>query len=87
MKLNALSGGDAQGVVAVLRRQIIEHAPLLRRHHPARDATADHHDVLLASLAQIAVILLVRTMKLEKLIVVVREMIRRLIRNGRGNST
>ena len=37
VKLDALPRGDAQRVVAVLRREFVEHAPLVRRHHAARE--------------------------------------------------
>ena len=87
MKLDALARGDAERVVAVLRREIVEHAPLLRGHHAAGDATPDHHDVFLAGLAQVAVVLLIRAVKLQELIVVLGEMVCRRIREGRGNST
>ena len=86
MKLDALARGDAERVVAVLRGEIIKHAPLLRGHHATGDAPPDHHDVFLAGLAQIAVVLLIGTVKLEELIVVIGEMILPA-RDGRGDGT
>ena len=63
MELDGLARGDAQGVVAVLGRQTVEHAPLIGRHHAAGNAGADHHDVMLAGLAQVAVVLLINAVK------------------------
>ena len=75
MKLDALARGDAQSVVAVFRREIVEHNPLLRRHHAAGNPPADHHDVFLAGLAQVAVVLLIGAVKFQELVVVLGEMV------------
>ena len=62
-------------VVGVLRREIVEHAPLLRRHHATGNAPTHHHDVFLAGLAQVAVVLLIAAVKLQELIIVLGEVI------------
>ena len=80
VKLDALARGDAQRVVAVSRGEIVEHAPLLRRHHAAGNAAADHHDVFLAGLAQVAVVLLIAAVKFQELVVV-------LAKNGRRSAS
>ena len=74
VELDALPRGDTQGIVAILRGEVVEHAPLLRRHHAAGDAAANHHDVFLAGLAQIAVVLLIRAVKFQELVVVLGKM-------------
>src|SRR5258705_290660 len=73
VKLNALAGRDAQSVVAIARREIIKNSPLRRSHHAAGNTSTDHHDVFFAGLAQVAIILLVGAVKLQELIVVIRE--------------
>lgn len=75
MKLDALARRDAQRVVAVIGRQIIENTPLIGSHHAAGNAPADHHDILLASLAQITVVLLIAAVEFQELIVIIAEMI------------
>jgi len=47
---------------------------LIGRHHAAGNAAADHHDVFLAGLAQVAVVLLVGAVKLQELVVVLGKM-------------
>ncbi len=85
VELDALARGDPQGVVAVSGGQFVEHRPLPGRHHAARDAPPDHHDVFLAGLAQVAVVLLIRAVELQELIVVLGEMVRAGIIQRRGN--
>ncbi|MEJ1971188.1 MAG: hypothetical protein WDM96_01265 [Lacunisphaera sp.] len=63
-------GRDAQGVVAVLGGQVVEHLPLVGSHHAARDAAADHDQPLLAGLAQVAIVLLIDAMELDELLIV-----------------
>ena len=82
VKLDALTRGDAQGVVAVLGGEVVEGDPLGRGHDAARDAAADHHDVFLACLAEVAVVLLVNAVKLHELLVIGREMIGGLVGDG-----
>ena len=83
VKLNALARGDAECVVAVLRREVVEHAPLLRGHHAAGNAPPDHHDVFLAGLAEVAVVLLIRAVKFQELPIVIGKMIRAAGDGGR----
>ena len=73
VELNALPSREAQGVVGALGSQVIQGNPLPGAQDAARDAAADHPDVLFATLAQVAVVLLVDAVKLEKLLVVCRE--------------
>ena len=87
MKLNALAGCDAQRVVSVLAGKIIEDAPLPGRHDAAGNAAADHHDVFLSGFPEIAIVLLIRTVKFEKLNVVLGKMICRCVRQRRRNGT
>ena len=86
MKLDALAGRDAQGVVAVQPGEFVENLPLMRRHHAARNTAADHHDELLAAGALVAIILLIATMELQKLVIIARKLVGRAIgqrgRNG-----
>ena len=76
MKLNALARGYAEGMVAVIIGQTVEHAPLSWSHHAARNASADHHHELFLRLAQIAVILLVDAVEFDELLVVGGELVR-----------
>lgn len=85
MKLDALARGDAKRVVAVIRGEVVEYNPLLRRHDAARDAAADHHDVFLGNLAQIAIVLLINAVKLGELRIILRKTIKRGIGQGRRN--
>ena len=85
MKLDGLARRDAERVVAMDRGEQVEHLPLLRRHHTAGDSAAHHHDVFFAGLAQIAIILLVTAVKFQKLVVVLGEMVRPRVGDGRGD--
>ena len=85
VELDGLARGDAHRVIAVAGRQIVEHAPLIGRHHAAGNAAADHHDVFLAGLAQVAVILLVGAVKLQELVVVLGKMIGARVVQRRGD--
>jgi hypothetical protein len=82
VELDALARGEPQRVVAVPRRQIVEDDPLRRRHHPARNPAPHHHHVLLARLAEIAVVLLVDPVELQKLFVIRGKVILRGIGQG-----
>ena len=85
VELDALARGDAQSVIAVIRRELIKDAVLLGRHDAAGNPAADHHDVFLAGLAQVAVVLLVGTVKFQELVIVLGEMVvRRIVERG-GN--
>jgi len=68
-----------------LGRQPVEHAPLIGRHHATGDAAADHHDVFLAGLAQVAVILLVGAVKLQELVFVLGKMVGVRVVQRRGD--
>lgn len=85
VELDALAGGDAERGVAVARGEVVKHAPLLRGHDAAGDAPTDHHDVFLAGLAEVTVVLLIRAVELQELPVVLGKMIRALVREGRGD--
>lgn len=71
--MQGLSGGGAQGAVAVLIGQPIQGQIELWRHMPPRNAGAQHHlvgplqSLLLSLLPQIPVVLLVDTVELEHL--------------------
>src|SRR6266542_2658602 len=81
MELVPLTGRDAQRAVAVAVRQLVDHEVLLAGEHAARDLAADNELVSrlavgAASLAApVAILLLVRPMKLEELSARVREMV------------
>ncbi len=75
MKLNALPGREPQRVVAVGRGEFIEGDPLRGGHDAAGNAAPDHHLVFFARFAQVAVILLIGAVKLQKLGVIVRKAI------------
>ena len=85
VELDALARRDPESVVAVSRGEIVEHGPLPGRHHPAGNAPANHHDIFLSGLAQVAIVLLIGTVKLEELVVILRKMIGGSIRNGGGD--
>jgi len=85
MKLDGLARGNTQRIVAILGRQPVEHAPLIGRHHATGDAAADHHDVFLAGLAQVAVILLVGAVKLQELVFVLGKMVGVRVVQRRGD--
>jgi len=86
MKLNALAGGNAQRVVAIQPGEFVENLPLMRRHDPAGNAPADHHDILFTRRALVAIILLVATVELQKLVVIPRELVGGGIRKRGRNS-
>ena len=54
-------------------------------HHAAGYAAADHHDVFLAGLAQVAVILLVGAVELQELVVILGKMISGRVVQCRGD--
>ena len=80
-----LARGDSQSVVAVIGGEFVKRLPLLRGHHAAGNAAANHHDVFLAGLAQVAVVLLIGAVKFQEFIVVLRKMIRSFVGKRRGN--
>ena len=73
VELDALSSRQSQGVVGALGGQVVQGDPLPGAQDAAGDAAPDHPDVLFTTLAQVAVVLLVNAVKLEKLLVVCRE--------------
>jgi len=85
VELDALAGSDAKGVVAVLGGEVVEGDPLVGRHDAAGDAAADHHDVFLAGLAEVAVVLLVNAVEFGELLFVVREAIEGRVGEGGGD--
>ncbi len=85
VELDALARREAQGLVAVVCREVVKHDPLRRRHHATRDPATDHHHVLLARFAEITVVLLVDPVKLEELLVILAEAISHRVRQGAGN--
>src|SRR6185312_7346440 len=82
MKLDALAGRDAQGVIAVSGRNVVKYAPLISRHDSARNAPAHHHDEFLAGLAQVAIILLIAAMEFQEFPVVIAKKIRGWVRDS-----
>ena len=74
-----------QRVVTVAGGEIVKNGPLGGGHDAAGDTAADHHDILLAGLAQVAVVLLVGTVKFQEFIIVVRKMIHGFIGDGHGD--
>ena len=82
VELDALTRGDAQGVVAVLGGEVVEGDPLLRRHDAARDAAADHDQPLLAGLAEVPVVLLIDAVKLDELLVILGELLHGRVGQG-----
>ena len=85
MKLDGLACGDSQSVVAINRRKFIKNLPLICRHHAAGNPAADHHDVFLGGLAQVAVVLLVAAVKFQELVVVLGKMVGGRVVQRRGN--
>ena len=85
VKLDGLARGNAERVVAVLGCQLVENAPLIGGHHAAGNTAANHHDVFLAGLAQVAVILLVGTVKFQELVFVLGKMVGVRVVQRRGN--
>lgn len=85
VKLDALAGGEAQGVVAIARGEVVEGDPLRRGHDATRDAAADHHHELLGGLAQVAVILLIDAVKLDELLVILGKTVRCRVGHRRGD--
>src|SRR5579883_527055 len=81
MKLDALPARETQRAVAVNIGEFIQGQVLLRRHAPAGNLAADHKHIMLAQslaaagFAGIAVLLLIGAVKLEKLLVLLAEMI------------
>ena len=84
MKLNTLSGGDPQSVVAVVGGQIVKRDPLRGSHDSARNASPDHHRVFLSRLAQIAVVLLIGPVKLQELGIIIRKAVGGGVGHGGG---
>ena len=75
MKLKALPGGDAEGVIRIARGQVVTRQVLGRSHEAAGDPAAHHEDVLLAGLAQVPVILLIDAVGFQELRVIGRKMV------------
>src|SRR5262245_43057723 len=86
MKLDALSSGNAKSVVSVLRGEVIENTPLLGCHYATWDSPANHHDELLACLAQVSIILLINPVKFKKLLIVSGKRIKAGVVEGSRNS-
>src|SRR5262249_22619718 len=88
MKLNALASRDAERVVAVQPGQFVEYPPLIGGHDTTRNPTSDHHYKLLARGTLIAVVLLINTVKLQKLVVITGKLVGGRVgergRNGAG---
>ena len=85
VKLDALAGGQAQGVVGALGGEVVEGDPLPGAQDAAGNATADHPDVLLAALAQVAIVLLINAVELDELLVVCGKAGERGIRQSGGD--
>jgi len=85
MELDALAGGDAQGVVAVLRGEGVEDLVLGAGQDATGDASPDHEHEVLGDLALIAVVLLVDAVELEELLVIGRERLGIGIGKGGGD--
>jgi hypothetical protein len=62
--------------------EIVEHRPLGRGHDAARDAATDHHQPLFAGLAEVAVVLLIDTVKFNELLVILGELLEGRISQG-----
>ena len=85
VKLDALTGGQAQGVVGALGGEIVEGDPLAGTQDAARDAAADHPDVLLAALAEVAIVLLINAVEFDELLVVCGKAGKRGVRQSGGD--
>ena len=71
MELEILPGRDAQTIIAVTSRQIIADQVLGRGEGAAGKFRAHHEDKVLPLLALIAIILLINTVKLQKLVIII----------------
>jgi hypothetical protein len=75
VQLQGLARSDAQGIVPELAGQPVERQIVLGPHHPSRQASADHKNILFACLALVAIITLINPVKLEEFAVVIRKAI------------